>query len=487
MRHFDLDQQPNFLAWPDLLTARKGKTESGRLRPVAHGARAALLVAGRLLDGLMVGAAGLAAPLAGHGVAPGLLVVVVVALVVAHALAVAGLYAAEDGHGRLRAMVLPAALTLVTVPLAAAAAAWVAAEPLPPLWLWAGLAALGVAAFRPAFAVMMRGLARWGQTARRVLVVGDRERALEALSLIAGDGRRWAFPVGVCLDRDAPASPVLGGFMAGLEDAERLVREESVDDVIVAVPWKDTGRLARCLEVLKPLTVDVHLFPEAPEPFVDGRGLSLLGGVPMARIGVRPLSGWQALLKAAEDRLLGGLLLALVSPLMAAVALAIKLDSPGPVFFRQTRYGYDNRPFTCFKFRSMVARPEEVQVRQATKEDPRITRVGRFLRRSSLDELPQLINVVGGSMSLVGPRPHAVSHHHHYTRLVDDYRCRHRMKPGITGWAQVNGLRGETATVELMRQRVLHDLWYIDHWSLWLDLRILVLTPFACLKGTNAY
>jgi putative colanic acid biosynthesis UDP-glucose lipid carrier transferase len=353
--------------------------------------------------------------------------------------------------------------------------------------VWAGIAALGVAAVRPAVAHALRRLARLSQTARRVLVIGDRARAVEALSLIAGDERRWAFPVGICLDRDAPAKAQYGGFITGLDEAERMVRDEGVDDVIVAVPWTDTARLSHCLAVLRPLTVDVHLFPETPEPFVDGNGLSVLGGVPMARIATRPLSGWRAFVKMLEDRVLGSLLLLLVAPLLAVIAIAIKLDSPGPVFFRQSRYGYDNQPFTCFKFRSMVNRPEELQVRQATRGDPRITRVGGLLRRTSLDELPQLINVVTGSMSLVGPRPHAVSHHHHYARLVDDYRCRHRMKPGITGWAQINGYRGETATVDLMRQRVLHDLWYIDHWSVGLDLLILARTPLACLKATNAY
>jgi putative colanic acid biosynthesis UDP-glucose lipid carrier transferase len=446
-----------------------------------------LLAAGRLLEGLTVAAAGLSAPLLAGGAAPHPLAVAAVALLVAHVLAAAGLYDAEAGYGRRRAVLGAALLTLLVVPPAAALAALADGSPWPPLLTWAALAALGVAAARPAFARVLRRLARLSHTARRVLVIGDRARAVEALSLIAGDERRWAFPVGICLDRDPPAKALYGGFVAGLDEAERLVRDEEVDDVIVAVPWTDTARLTRCLDVLRPLAVDVHLFPETPEPFVDGTGLSVLGGVPMARIATRPLSGWRAFVKTLEDRVLGSVLLLLASPFLAVVAIAIKLDSPGPVFFRQSRYGYDNRPFTCFKFRSMVVRPEELQVRQATRDDPRVTRVGRFLRRTSLDELPQLINVVNGTMSLVGPRPHAVSHHHHYARLVDDYRCRHRMKPGITGWAQINGYRGETATVELMRKRVMHDLWYIDHWSVWLDLLILARTPLACLKATNAY
>lgn len=489
MRYFDIDQQRSVRSWPDLLNRKAERREGGKPRPVAHALRAALLISGRLLEGTMVAAAGLSAPLFAPAAAsePSPLAVALVAVVTAHVLAAAGLYDAETGYGRRRAVLLSALLSFLTVPPVALAAFHLAKEPAPPLMAWAGLAALGVAAARPVFAVVLARLARWSQTARRVLVVGDRDRALEALSLIAGDERRWAFPVGVCLDRDPPSRPLMGGFIAGMADAERMVREEGVDDVIVALPWKDTVRLAECMAVLKPLTVDVHLFPDAPEPFMDGNGLSVLAGVPMAKIGSRPLSGGWLFVKAMEDRVLGALLLILVAPIMAAAALAIKLDSPGPVFFRQSRYGFDNQPFICLKFRSMVVRPEEIQVRQATRDDPRITRVGRFLRRTSLDELPQLINVLAGSMSLVGPRPHALSHHHHYARLVDDYRCRHRMKPGITGWAQINGYRGETLTVELMRKRVIYDLWYIDHWSPWLDLAILIRTPLACFKATNAY
>lgn len=447
--------------------------------------RGQALAGGRLLEAALVAAAGWSVPLVMGGPPPAPLVLLVVALANGHTLAAAGLYRDEAAYGRMPALVLAVLLTLATVPLVAVLAAW--GDAADNALAWGGLAAAWVGLLRPPFGLLLIRLARRSQGARRVLVIGERERALDALSLIAGDERRWAFPVGVCLDREAPSRPVLGGFIAGLDDAERMVREQGVDDVILALPWSDSGRLARCLDVLRPLMVNVHLFPEAPEPFLDGRGLSMLAGVPMPTLGSRPLAGWRALVKEAEDRLLGAVLLLLAAPLMAVIALAIKLDSPGPVFFRQSRYGYDNQPFDCFKFRSMFVRPPETELRQASRDDPRITRVGRLLRRSSLDELAQLINVVNGSMSLVGPRPHAVSHHHHYARLVDDYRCRHRMKPGITGWAQVNGYRGETATVELMRKRVIHDLWYIDHWSPWLDLLILARTPLACLRATNAY
>lgn len=486
MRYVDIDQPQRFrISDPPLPLG--GRRRAGRPRPVARTLRGSALVAGRLFEAILVAASGVSAPLLAGGASPAPLVLLVVALANGHVLAAAGLYGGEAGYGRPRSLVLAALLTLLTVPPVALAAAWAGNETIPQVLPWAGLAALGVALARPLFGSVLSWLAGCTHVARRVLVIGERQRAFDALSLIAGDERHWAFPVGVCLDREAPPRPVLGGFIAGLDDAERMVRDEGVDDVILALPWSDSARLAECLAVLRPLMVDVHLFPEAPEPFLSGNGVSVLAGVPMPTLGARPLAGGRAVVKEVEDRLLGGLLLLLASPLMAVIAIAIKLDSPGPVLFRQSRYGYDNQPFTCFKFRSMVVRPPETEVCQASREDPRVTRVGRFLRRSSLDELPQLINVVSGSMSLVGPRPHAVSHHHHYAKLVDNYRCRHRMKPGITGWAQVNGYRGETATVELMRKRVVHDLWYIDHWSPWLDLAILARTPLACLKGTNAY
>jgi len=202
----------------------------------------------------------------------------------------------------------------------------------------------------------------------------------------------------------------------------------------------------------------------------------------------RPLSGWDLVLKNLEDRILGPILCLIFLVPCLLIALIVKLDSRGPVLFRQPRFGFNNNLVNVLKFRTMYAdRPEEPGVPQATRNDPRVTRVGRFLRRSSLDELPQLWNVLRGEMSLVGPRPHAVDHNRHYAAMIDEYLGRHRVKPGMTGWAQVNGLRGETQTVEQMRARVKYDLEYIDHWSLWFDLRILFLTLFVGFVSRKAY
>ncbi|MGE5504531.1 MAG: undecaprenyl-phosphate glucose phosphotransferase [Actinomycetota bacterium] len=471
MRHLDVDQPQGYRAWPHIL--RPGPA-AGRGEPpalLAHGLRDAMMAGGRALDAAAVAVAGWLA-----GPAPSPAVAAVAALLAVQLLQLAGGYDHEHSYADARRLWAAALL-----PATAVLAAGTGVSP------WMAVASLLAVLARLAWAPALGLAARRSRAARRVLVVGDRSRALDVLCLLVADGRRWNIPVGILVDVEAPARPLLGGFIAGLDEIERVVADEAVDDVVVALPWSDTPRLAHCLDKLRPLAVDVHLFPEDATPYAGGAGVSVLAGVPMARLAARPLSGWRAAAKAVEDRVLGVLALLAASPVMLAVAVAIKLDSPGPVLFRQQRYGYDNKPFTCFKFRSMRVRPQEAEVRQASRDDPRVTRVGRFIRRTSLDELPQLFNVIAGSMSLVGPRPHAVSHHHHYARLVDDYRCRHRMKPGITGWAQVNGYRGETATVELMRKRVIFDLWYIDHWSVGLDLKIMAMTPLACLRGTNAY
>ena len=191
--------------------------------------------------------------------------------------------------------------------------------------------------------------------------------------------------------------------------------------------------------------------------------------------------------KRATDLVLATLGLIMLAPVFAAIAIAIKVTSPGPVFFKQRRYGLEGEEILVYKFRSMTVCEDGADVRQASRTDSRITKIGRFLRRSSLDELPQLINVIEGKMSLVGPRPHAVAHNELYRKLISGYMIRHKVRPGITGWAQVHGLRGETDTVEKMEQRVHYDLDYLSNWSLMLDLRILVRTLRIVASGDNAY
>ena len=217
-------------------------------------------------------------------------------------------------------------------------------------------------------------------------------------------------------------------------------------------------------------------------------GMSVVLGVPMLDISFSPMAGPNLVLKWLEDRVLAACILVLISPLLLAVAVAVKLTSPGPVLFKQRRHGWHGETIEVYKFRSMVVHQEAGDhVTQARRNDSRITPLGSFLRRTSLDELPQFINVLQGRMSIVGPRPHAVQHNLHYRELIPRYMLRHKVKPGITGWAQINGLRGETDTVDKMAARVQADIFYIENWSLWLDLKIILLTVLKGFGGKNAY
>ena len=214
--------------------------------------------------------------------------------------------------------------------------------------------------------------------------------------------------------------------------------------------------------------------------------VSSLGPVGLLDVKPQPLADWSGLVKSVEDRVLGLLLLALAAPLLALAALAIKLDSSGPVFFRQRRRGLNMDVIEVLKFRTMHVMEDGANLAQATRNDPRVTRVGRVLRRLSIDELPQLINVLRGEMSLIGPRPHALVHDDHYGDMLERYANRHQVKPGMTGWAQVNGFRGPTETADMMADRVACDLVYIDRWSLWLDLKILAMTVLVGFRHKNA-
>jgi putative colanic acid biosynthesis UDP-glucose lipid carrier transferase len=282
----------------------------------------------------------------------------------------------------------------------------------------------------------------------------------------------------------APAERALPGPVL-LTDFVRRFGLEPVDRAIVVPDPGDDRPLPQIASPLRMVPLDVDVLPAGFDPVLVGRPPRLVGGLPVVNLMTRPLSDFDVLVKRAEDLVLGTLFLLLAAPLMLLIAGLIRLDSPGPILFAQSRAGFNNRPFKIYKFRSMYVH-DDPHVRQATRDDQRITRVGRILRRTSLDELPQLFNVALGSMSLVGPRPHALAHDREYGALIDTYIARHRMKPGLTGWAQVNGWRGETETLEKMQKRIEHDLYYVDHWSFYLDMKILLLTV-RVLYHNNAY
>jgi Undecaprenyl-phosphate glucose phosphotransferase len=297
--------------------------------------------------------------------------------------------------------------------------------------------------------------------------------------------------------REARETRLLGVFSAGadrrgksrssVDDLIDLSRHFRIDEVIIAVGGRSDADVNAVIRRLALLPSNIRVCLEMPELAFPPTKAAMMFGQPVLTVRQSSCTGINKFIKRVEDVVLASILLLLLSPLLLAVALAVKLSSPGPVLFRQKRLGFNNNVIEVLKFRSMVHRPEEAGTPQATKQDPRITRIGRFLRRSSIDELPQLLNVLSGDMSLVGPRPHALAHNDQYAALIDNYLGRHRVQPGITGWAQVNGFRGETDTLDKMQRRVEHDLAYIDNWSILLDLRILLATAFSTAAYRNAY
>jgi Undecaprenyl-phosphate glucose phosphotransferase len=343
---------------------------------------------------------------------------------------------------------------------------------------------------------------RWiasGRVRRRVAVVGVTEQAermiaqmrrqddptVEIIGVFADEG-------GLLVNRDLPRQvggvPVCGS----LDDLIWRSRSERIDNVVLTLPWTDEARVRARLARLRSYCFEVSLAPDLIGADLLTRPIGNMSGVPVLRLASRPLENWSALAKRAEDLVLGGLMMLFLAPLFAVIAIAIKLDSPGPVFFRQRRYGFNYRTIDVFKFRTMYAdRCDAMGARLTTgRDDPRITRVGRVLRRTSLDELPQLFNVLMGEMSLVGPRPHplqAKAGERLYDEVIQDFCSRYRVRPGITGWAQVNGARGSTDTEQKLIDRFQYDLFYVEHWSLLFDLKILFRTIFKVIDAENAY
>ena len=341
-----------------------------------------------------------------------------------------------------------------------------------------------ISLFRLGIRSHIRNRAQAGEIARRIAIVGHTAQAGRFIGTLQSADTPWNEVIGVFDDRqddkridDYPGGePVLGT----IEDLISYARRHRVDDIVIALPWNAVDRLLSVIERLRELPVNVRLAVDMIHYEFPTREATTLAGIPLLDVAPKPLADWDVVLKTIEDKVLATMALIVFSPLMALIAFAIKLDSPGPILFRQKRYGFNNQLIEVYKFRSMYneARDDDA-ARLTTRNDPRVTRLGALLRRTSLDELPQIFNVLAGNMSMVGPRPHAKSAKagtRLYPEVVDQYAARHRVKPGITGWAQVNGWRGETDTEEKLVRRVQHDVYYIENWSLWLDIRILVLT-----------
>jgi Undecaprenyl-phosphate glucose phosphotransferase len=334
-----------------------------------------------------------------------------------------------------------------------------------------------------------------GRLDRRAVVVGGGDAGEKLIEAIKAQKDSDVHVVGVFDDRgDDRAPTTLAGHtkLGTVDDLVEFARRTRVDLVIFSLPISAEGRILAMLKKLWVLPVDIRLAAHSNQLRFRPRSYSYIGNVPVLDVFDKPITDWDVVMKWLFDKFVGSLLLLGAIPFLALTALVIKLDSRGPVFFKQKRYGFNNELIEVFKFRSMyVDQCDATASKLATKDDPRVTRVGRFIRKASIDELPQLINVVfKGDLSLVGPRPHAVhakAENRLYDEAVDGYFARHRVKPGITGWAQINGWRGETDTHEKIQRRVEHDLYYIENWSVLFDLYILAKTPFALAKTENAY
>jgi Undecaprenyl-phosphate glucose phosphotransferase len=360
-------------------------------------------------------------------------------------------------------------------------------------WFVGGLGVLLIERF--VVARYVDAMTRAGRFDRRTAIVGGGEPADQIIRLLQAQPESGIRIVGIYDDRDDERSPtVVGGHpkLGKVSDLVEDARRNPLDLVIFTVPVSAENRLLQMLGKLWVLPIDIRLSAHASKLKLRPRSYSYIGSVPVLDVFDRPIADWDHVVKWLFDKVVGSILLVLASPILLLAAIAVKLDSPGPILFRQRRHGFNNELVEVLKFRSMrVDQTDATASKLVTKNDPRVTRVGRFLRKSSIDELPQLFNVVfKGNLSLVGPRPHALqakAQNRLYDQVVDSYFARHRVKPGITGWAQINGWRGETDTEEKLQRRVEHDLYYIENWSVFLDLYILLATPFALLKHDNAY
>ncbi len=272
-----------------------------------------------------------------------------------------------------------------------------------------------------------------------------------------------------------------------IREVIRRVRETGADEIVLAIPWTLPELIHDTERALRVLPVPIKLVPDSSICRVLDRPVCELGPTKAVQLQRAPLSGAQRALKQGIDRVLAASGIVALLPLFAVIGAAVRLESSGPALFLQQRVGFNGRPFRIYKFRTMTTADDGAVIVQATRNDKRVTSLGQLLRKLSIDEIPQLINVLRGEMSLVGPRPHALAHDTEYDRLIASYAQRHKMKPGITGWAQINGFRGETPELGMMQRRVESDLWYIESWSLWLDIRILLATVIHVMKSDRAY
>jgi Undecaprenyl-phosphate glucose phosphotransferase len=357
---------------------------------------------------------------------------------------------------------------------------------------------IGGAVLLLSYRLALRALVqRWtaqGRLRRRTVVVGGGKDAENLIEQIRASASHDIELLGLFDDRIDDRSPeTVAGYpkLGKVVDLIEFARRTQVDLVIVSMPLSAEKRVLDMLTQLWVLPVDIRLSAHMSKLKFTNKAYSYVGDIAVFDMADRPISDWNLVFKWVFDKIVALTALILLSPIMLATAISIKLESPGPVFFRQNRHGFNNELIKIYKFRSMrTDMLDEAATKLVTKGDARVTKVGKFIRRTSIDELPQLFNVLKGELSIVGPRPHALqakADNQLYYEAVEGYFARHRVKPGMTGWAQINGWRGETDTIDKIMNRVNHDLYYIEHWSIWFDVYILAMTPIRLFDSENAY
>jgi len=342
---------------------------------------------------------------------------------------------------------------------------------------------------RKVVAYTLQKASQRGQMTESIVIVGANERAEKIITSIHGVPNANIAVLGVFDDRMRPMSALMQeNFLGTTGDMLDFIRRHRVDRVVVALPWNTSDRTNALLSRLGTVPVRIDLVPNDMIWHYPNIDMERIGGVPVLTIVNSRVERQIGMIKRIEDIVISSIALLLLWPVLLIAAIGVKLGSKGPAIFKQQRHGFNNQVFEVYKFRSMRIQDDDGEgVKQATRHDARITRIGKFLRRSSIDELPQLFNVLKGDMSIVGPRPHAVQHNDEYGAIIAQYFARHNVKPGITGWAQVKGLRGETDTVEKMHKRVDADLYYIEHWSLLLDMKVILMTAMTVWFHDTAY
>ncbi|MCW5626462.1 MAG: undecaprenyl-phosphate glucose phosphotransferase [Burkholderiales bacterium] len=336
---------------------------------------------------------------------------------------------------------------------------------------------------------VLRRLSRSEAAQKRVVVIGASRLGLRVMDTITSDPLLGVEMLGFFDDRHARRLPDLNGYslVGNIESVPAFVRDNNINLVFISLPMVAQPRILKLLDDLRDCTASIYFLPDIFAFDLIQARFDEINGMPLVAVCETPYSGVNAALKRAFDIICTSLGLLLIWPVLLVCAVGVRLSSPGPIIFKQRRYGLDGREILVYKFRTMTVTEDGATVTQATKGDKRVTKLGGFLRKTSLDELPQLFNVLAGSMSLVGPRPHAIAHTEQYRKLIKGYMLRHKVRPGITGWAQVNGYRGETDTIDKMRARVEHDLYYLRNWSLSFDLWIIVRTFLVLFRDKAAY